>query len=244
MIRLLLLCFVLSFVLFASAEVPSYIPICGRRDPNLNDCIIKSVAQLRPKLREGIPEFDVPPVDPLLINERVTISDTADFKVAASNIKVYDSLDFEVKKFNADMKNQKVDINLFFKKMRFENDYDVKVKILVPIEASGPIESVGMNIESNSTVQFKLLNTKKGQQLFFTSAKSKLKIGDYTVKFVPNNTTAALSEAINAVLNGNRQEIIDTITPHIEKVISAKILEISNQITKHFTYDELFPDRE
>lgn len=101
-----------------------------------------------------------------------------------------------------------------------------------------------MNIESNSTVQFKLLNTKKGQLVFFSSVKSKLKIGDYTAKFLPTNTTAALSDAINAVLNGNRKEIIDTITPHIEKVISSKILEISNQITKHFTYDELLPDRE
>ncbi|KAG8040239.1 hypothetical protein G9C98_000809 [Cotesia typhae] len=240
----LLLCFVLSFGLFASAEVPSYIPICGRRDPNLNDCIVKSVNQMRPKLREGIPELDVPPVDPLLIKEQVTISDTADFKVIASNIRIYDSLDFEIKEFNIDLQNHKIDINLFFKKMRFENDYDVKVKILVPIEASGPIESVGTNIESNSTVQFKLLNREKGQLVFFSSVKSKLKIGDYTAKFLPTNTTAALSDAINAVLNGNRKEIIDTITPHIEKVTSSKILEISNQITKHFTFDELFPDRE
>lgn len=173
--RSLLLCFVLSFGLFASAEVrklslikfaklrlsnflfyiilinllitliisASYIPICGRRNPNLNDCIVKSVNQIRPKLHEGIPELDVPPVDPLLIKERLTISDTADFKVVASNIRIYDSLDFEIKEFNIDLQNHKIDINLFFKKMRFENDYDVKVKIIVPIEASGPIESVG-----------------------------------------------------------------------------------------------------
>lgn len=92
---------------------------------------------------------------------------------------------------------------------------------------------------------YKLVKTKKGQQVFFTSATTKLKIGDYKTKFVGNSeTTTALSDAINSVVNGNKGEIIAAITPHIERAMSRKQLEIANQICKHFTFEELFPDRE
>ena len=75
--------------------------------------------------------------------------------------------------------------------------------------------------------------------------KMKLKIADYTAHFVPNKgKDNPLAEAINAVLQNNRQEIIESLLPHLEKAMSKKILELSNKISKHFSYDELFPDRE
>ncbi|XP_074114664.1 uncharacterized protein LOC141537529 [Cotesia typhae] len=238
----------LSFILLiclVSAEVPSYIPVCGRRNPNLNECIKNSVEKLRPKLREGIPELDVPPIDPLILNERLVVADTPDFKSGATNIKLYDAGSFEIRSLTVDFENKKVDINLFFRRMRSTGDYDVKAKIIVPVEATGPVENDASNIESNSTVMYKLVKTKKGQQVFFTSAITKLKIGDYKTKFVGNSeTTTALSDAINSVVNGNKAEIIAAITPHIERAMSRKQLEIANQICKYFTFEELFPDRE
>ncbi|KAH0568190.1 uncharacterized protein LOC123268082 [Cotesia glomerata] len=230
---------------FISAEVPSYIPICGRRDPNLNECIIKSVDKLRPKLREGIPELNVPPVDPVFLKDGLPLTDSPDFKAGASNIKIYNALDFEVRGLNVDLENQRIDVRLFFKRLRLTGDYDVKAKIIVPVEGTGPIEIDNKDIESNSTMTYQLVNTKKGKQMFFSGMKNKLKIGDYKSVFTAKTgPTAKFSEAVNAVINGNRQEILDTITPHIEKAVSTKILEIANQICKNFTYDELFPDRE
>lgn len=97
--------------------------------------------KLRPKLRAGIPELDVPPIDPLILNERLVVADTPDFKSGATNVKLYDAGDFEIRRLNVDFENKKVYINLFFRRMRSTGDYDVKAKIIVPVEATGPVEN-------------------------------------------------------------------------------------------------------
>lgn len=47
----------------------AYIKICKRNDPKLKECIADSVQQLRPKLKEGIPDLKVPPLEPLPLDE-------------------------------------------------------------------------------------------------------------------------------------------------------------------------------
>lgn len=46
-----------------------YILPCQKTDPELNTCIKKSFNHLRPYLAKGLPELDVPAVEPLRIEE-------------------------------------------------------------------------------------------------------------------------------------------------------------------------------
>ena len=73
--------------------------------------------------------------------------------------------------------------------------------------------------------------------------KTKVLVKDYTAIFQPGENNP-ITTAINSVLAESRQELIESMTPSLEKAISKKILEVSNRICEHFTYDELFPDRE
>lgn len=69
----------------------SFLKICNRSDPNLKQCIKESVEQLRPLLSKGIPEFDIPSCEPLIIPE-VAIdqgSGTVAVKSVYKNIQVY-----------------------------------------------------------------------------------------------------------------------------------------------------------
>lgn len=45
----------------------SYMKICKRKDPEINNCVLNSIEQLRNKLTTGIPELEVPPLEPLLL---------------------------------------------------------------------------------------------------------------------------------------------------------------------------------
>lgn len=45
-----------------------YIKVCSRNDPEINKCITNSIEQLRDKLTAGIPELDVPSIEPLLLD--------------------------------------------------------------------------------------------------------------------------------------------------------------------------------
>lgn len=53
-----------SFIFNATAD---YINICSAKDANLEKCLIDSGHQLLQKLEKGIPEYEIPPVDPMAV---------------------------------------------------------------------------------------------------------------------------------------------------------------------------------
>lgn len=73
---------------------------------------------------------------------------------------------------------------------------------------------------------------------------TKLDVKDYDVKFEAQNFDKSLHDAISQALGSSHKEILDATKPNLEKVISETVLNMANKICKHFTYDELFPDRE
>lgn len=75
--------------------------------------------------------------------------------------------------------------------------------------------------------------------------QTKISVADYTAVFsTRSGRSNALTDAINDMVKISRKEIMHTMVPFIERAISKKSLEMANKICKHFTYDELFPDRE
>ena len=95
-------------------------------------------------------------------------------------------------------------------------------------------------------MKYKLIKKNEKEYMFFPSMTTSLNIADYEVDFKPEDGPGreTLLAAFNAALDGGRQEILATIRPTIEKVISREVLKLVNKITTHFTYDELFPDHE
>lgn len=71
-----------------------------------------------------------------------------------------------------------------------------------------------------------------------------LDIKGYNATYNVNETEfGQLTEIINNFIGNNQQEVIKTFKPALEEVVSKRILFVANNIVKHFTYDELFPDR-
>lgn len=67
--------------------------VCKGNDPRLAECIVHSIESLRPHLAAGIPEMDVPSVEPmdvgsLLLAKRATAQG---IQVHASNIQAYNA---------------------------------------------------------------------------------------------------------------------------------------------------------
>lgn len=54
------------FIYFFTA---GYIQVCKRDPSTLDSCILKSIEALKPQIISGIPELDVPAIDPFLIPE-------------------------------------------------------------------------------------------------------------------------------------------------------------------------------
>lgn len=80
-------------------ELAPYLHICRKSDPNLTGCIRKSIDTLRPYLIRGIPELDIPSLDPmdigdLLVSER---TQSNGLQITATKIKAYGSADFNLR---------------------------------------------------------------------------------------------------------------------------------------------------
>lgn len=78
----------------------SYIHICKRNDPHVSKCIRESIEVLRPRLAHGIPELNVPGVEPLYISEIVIANgnDAGNFKALLKNVNVYGASEFQITK--------------------------------------------------------------------------------------------------------------------------------------------------
>ncbi|KOC69862.1 hypothetical protein WH47_07072 [Habropoda laboriosa] len=122
--------------------------------------------------------------------------------------------------------------------------YNVTAKILVPIVGQGPIYLSAKDVNAKVRMNYKIVEHKGKRYMYFPSMTTRLTVKDFDVKFELTNFDKALQQAVSQALGNSHQEILDATKPNIEKAISQRCLEMANKICKHFTYDELFPDRE
>lgn len=57
---------------------------CSRSDPELDNCIMRSFNHLRPYLSRGLPELDIPPVEPLHVDKLLMENNAGAVRVTAA----------------------------------------------------------------------------------------------------------------------------------------------------------------
>nr|CAD7269437.1 unnamed protein product [Timema shepardi] len=165
-------------------ETASYIEICSRNDPNIENCIINSIEKVRPKLLTGIPELDVPPIEPLVLKEVVVSrgANAAIFRAVGSNVKVYGPAQFQITGLKVDLKNMVFYINLKLPELYFDGDYDVNARILIlPLRGKGPIKANATDCTADVVLRGQVYKKKGEDYLRFQSIEIDLKIGKFHV---------------------------------------------------------------
>ncbi|XP_033211620.1 uncharacterized protein LOC117169374 [Belonocnema kinseyi] len=237
----------LNFALFATltvAKIPPDFQICGLRNPQLDDCIKSSVEAVIQRLKNGLPEINVPPLEPLHI-DHMKLVDLPTLQASANDVKLYGLSNVKINKLNFDRMKQQISLDLTFKEVILDADYNVNARILFPIAGVGPINILATDVLSTAVLNYKIVQHKGKPYMFMREMNLKLSIKDYTSNFTPKEgPDSTLATAINAALQNSREEIIESATPHLEKKITEVMLTSANKICKSFTYDELFPDRE
>jgi len=228
-------------------KIPSYIKVCKRNDPNLSKCIIDSIEYLRPKLKSGIPELDVPPIEPLSLKEIKLRSgpNQAQINANITNLMVHGPSSFKILDLQPDLPKTRFLVQFTIPTLYFEGDDDIDMNVLiVKYKGKGPIHGnftnyvfncllKGDKVERNNTtyIQFRKFT------LTLHRGKSYLHLGNL---FGENG--AVLGEATNALLSDNTDLFIDEIKPVLEQSLAAKLTNIANNITQRFSYQELFPE--
>jgi len=89
----------------------------------------------------------------------------------------------------------------------------------------------------------KIISKGGKKYVYLSKIKLNLNIKDFENQYENNGNLGQLQEIIENFIGNNNEEIIKTFKPALEEAISKVILSVSNDIVKHFTYEELFPDR-
>lgn len=108
-------------------ELPSFMRICNRNDPELGQCIKDSIQQLLPELTNGIPSIDFPAIDPFtqdssyyeFKNEQIFGS------MHIKNAKTYGLSQAKIKdvRASADDTSFKMEVDVHFPKIITEGKY-------------------------------------------------------------------------------------------------------------------------
>lgn len=230
-----------------SGEIPSYIHVCKRTDPAVSKCIRESVEFIRPRLRNGIEELNVPALEPLRIAD-IVISrgdDGSGYRAILKDIDVFGVSDFQIKKLKLDVSNSVYRIGLVVPLLRLVGVYDINARVLVvPIKGEGKFYANATNCIVNGVLRADITNENGQKRMHFTGLDLKLQIGDYNLR-LDNlfNGDAVLSQGVNNILNENKKEFIEAATPFIERKVSEIILDIANNVVKNFEYDQVFPEK-
>ncbi|XP_067014527.1 protein takeout [Anabrus simplex] len=234
---------VLALTLAQGREIPDYINVCRRADPELAQCIMNTVEEIRPRLADGIPDLNVPSIEPLLIKEIIVAGATNSlFKVSATNVNAYGCSNFKITGMQADMEKYIFSFQLDLPLLNIDARYDVDGRILlIPIKGNGPMKLNITNTKADVLLNGEVYQKDGDDYIRFPDMNIKFDIGKGSVKlenlFGGEKT---LGEAINAAINANFGGFLTELKPSIERELSSTMLEVANNVVKDFTLNQLF----
>uniref|UniRef100_A0A1B0C7D7 Uncharacterized protein n=1 Tax=Glossina palpalis gambiensis TaxID=67801 RepID=A0A1B0C7D7_9MUSC len=126
--------------LIHAATLPDYVIPCKRNDPNIEKCIVNAVNHIKPHLKNGIKDLNVPAMEPLSLGTlNILESGSSGINVKAIDLNIYGASNFEIRKFKISDDGLRYDFELNLPHLEGEGHYDISGKILtLPIKGRGP----------------------------------------------------------------------------------------------------------
>ncbi|XP_050309450.1 putative beta-carotene-binding protein [Anthonomus grandis grandis] len=224
-------------------KFPTYIEKCRQSDVNFEKCLLKAVQNAKAHLQEGIPEFRLPKMNPLIIPE-VGLDAGAGFIARFENVEIYDADKFTIKKFDVSLEDNKVKFDMSFPFIRIKANYYIFGKVLFfNLDGSGPADG--------NITNCRVVATMNGQR-YYQQDKQYLKLTETVIEDIdfgkPNfrfynlfRNNPELTEQTNKILNANMQELLNDLRPTLEQTIGKTVLEFIGRVFARFSIDELFP---
>lgn len=77
--------------------------------------------------------------------------------------------------------------------------------------------------------------------VYMSKMKINLNIKGYDRYGLENQDSNRVMQLVNNFIGQNQEEVISALKPAIEEIVVKRVLSLSNNIVKHFTFEELFP---
>ncbi|KAK3912543.1 Protein takeout [Frankliniella fusca] len=230
------------WVAAAAAQLPEFIPVCARNDPALEDCIVKAVDDLRPRLMQGIPELDVPAIDGFKIDE-VVVGPGSSYRIVGRNIVVKGLEDFRVFRLKADLDRNTFYVGVEIPAVRYTGQYTMNIPTpVMRVNGAGNVRGNATNIRANAVLEAKVVKREGKSYYNFKTIDLDVKIGDYKVRldglFRDNKI---LEDLVLNMINERSKEFAWMAEPMAERAAAQKVLMWANTIAKNLPIEDMFP---
>ncbi|XP_017780980.1 PREDICTED: uncharacterized protein LOC108565842 [Nicrophorus vespilloides] len=228
----------------SSAEIPEFLKVCKRDEPNLTECIKHALEEIRPYLKKGVPEHNIPSVEPIIIKDLIS-EQSGGLKITTSDVVAYGGGDYIVNDLKVDMENHRFEIDVLLPKLIVDAKYTLDGKlVLVPIKGNGDFHANLTDCEAKLILNSEHYEKDGNRYVRFlvTDGMLKINVGGGKVKldnlFSGDNV---LNDVINDIINKNLSVFVKEILPFIEKALAKNLITTGNQIIEPYTIEQLFP---
>ncbi|KAG5323115.1 TAKT protein, partial [Acromyrmex heyeri] len=183
------------------------------------------LAHIHPYLVKGIPELDLPPIEPLVIPELKMENGQGPVRVRAifTNITTIGPGNYSINKVRVNISSYRFDMHLSLPKIDIHGSYDINGNVLLfPIQSD--VKAI-VRIQGVEEVKNGISYMKISRLLIdFSLGRARLRINDHL------NGNNVIGQAMNQFLNQNIKEIIDEMRPAASSSIAKYFKDFLNAI--------------
>ncbi|XP_065354649.1 protein takeout [Calliphora vicina] len=227
-----------------AVQLPDYIKVCSRNDPKINECVKNTVHNMRPYLKDGIKELNVPAMEPLYIGDlNILEGGSSGINVKAIDLNIFGASNFEIKKLKASQNGMRFDFELNLPRLQGEGQYDINGQILaLPLKGNGPFTGNFTNFYAFVKIIFDTKNVNGEEYLTISDLNVKIRTGKGRIRLENLfNGDKTLGDVVNDTINQNFEVFTNELIAPIERALEKKFIAIARKILENFTHNELFP---
>ncbi|XP_050309980.1 uncharacterized protein LOC126745968 [Anthonomus grandis grandis] len=243
------LLFICAYIGGSFAIIPDYLQplVCKTSDPEYEKCIWNSFEQSRPYLMKGIPELNLPPMDPFilpLMTVNRTLNDVVSINAVCRNIRVEGGRNVIINDVKADPIKHTGEIRLTLPWAYLEMEYDVSGKLLtIPLQSKGFFK--GNITDTKFYVKGALETFKKddGEEYFkVKKIVSKIVSGGGWIRLTSKNPNLQFgADIISNFFNENPRRVMDTVNPIFVETSNELFRVVADQILANMKVSEWLP---
>ncbi|XP_054745389.1 circadian clock-controlled protein daywake [Anastrepha obliqua] len=249
---LMLLATCSSVVLAASrlkkerTQLPSFVKVCHRNDPNLDMCARQSLLALKDLFSYGIPELFIPPIAPLVVPEIKMYQDSGAIYLHSTfkNITINNLANFTLNELHIDPEKMRLSLLMSIPNVTMDGKYAMSAKIMMmPLGGEGDFRANFTDVELDTVITAeryekddRVFGKVKDVKVQYTLGKAQLHLSNLF------NGDEALGERMNTFLNENFNSLSDELRPLLESSISDIVRASAVKIFDTYSFDDLLPE--
>ncbi|KAK7866328.1 hypothetical protein R5R35_003258 [Gryllus longicercus] len=230
----------------APNQLPHSWPRCRRRDHNLDVCLQHAIQVAIPQLAAGAPEFDIPPLEPLVVNDSITINrrpGRLSLQLKMSNLYSHGLSAAKVLSVFSDLDNGVIDMHLTLPISVMSAESEVEGTILhEPVRRqNGTVNITFYDLSGILVVSGRIVERDGDSYLDVNYSRgSILSLGGLDIHFEPLDRNPQRSAKLNYLLNNNALALWPDMREALENTHADKFVNIANSIFKKVPLKEIF----